>query len=121
MKYPVPKGYTSDRKGGTKVQFSSPLEPLSYESILQRFRNAGKLNKERILQDIIIDEDTVGYTEYQKLTQLLKLTESITLELIPGNLIDVAAKKFDWFLVDLTQSSINIKVDFLDPTAISYD
>ena len=61
-----------------------------------------------MLQSKHINEDTVGYTELQKLTQLLKSTESITLELIPGNLIGIEAKNFDWFLSDFTHNEINI-------------
>ena len=56
------------------------------------------------------NEDTVGYTELQKLTQLLKLTESITLEIIPGNLIGIEAKNFDWFLADFTHNEIKIQI-----------
>ena len=74
-----------------------------------------------MLESKHIIADVVGYTELQKLTQLLKLTESMTLEVIPGNLIGIAAKQFDWFLTDFTQNEINIQIKFVDPTIISYD
>ena len=43
------------------------------------------------------------------------------MELVPGNLINLELKDFDWYLVEFAQGVLNIQIRFADPTVISYD
>ena len=47
------------------------------------------------------DEEN-SYTELEKIQKLLNVTKSIVFELVPGNLINLELKDFDWYLVEFT-------------------
>ena len=75
----------------------------------------------RLLDDDQFKSADETYYEIEKIEQLLKLTQSIKLEIVPGNLLDLELKDFDWELITFTVDEINIQVKFADPQIISYD
>ena len=51
----------------------------------------------------------------------MKATNSVALELVSGNAINVDEKGYDWNLIEFTENNLEIEVAFTNPEVISYD
>ena len=67
------------------------------------------------------EEAPAELTDLKRIEILLKISNSITLELIPGNLINVELKQYDWKLISFSETKLDIKIVFDNPTVISFD
>ena len=67
------------------------------------------------------EEAPTELTDLKRVEILLKISNSITLELIPGNLMNVELKQYDWKLITFSETNLDIKIVFDNPTVISFD
>ena len=84
-----------DKFGRVALGFSTPLEPISFFSIIDRLTFSGKLTekgKRKLENDIQkndgTEEGNIELSETEKIEKIIKETKSITLELVPGNAIN---------------------------------
>ena len=66
---------------------------------LRKQKGGRKMEGDAINED---EEAPAELTDLKRVEILLKISNSITLELIPGNLINVELKQYDWKLISFS-------------------
>ena len=104
--YSVPKLDGINEKGEVEINFSSPLRSSSYDDLLANFIFFGKfpsarryLESSNELETEMANDDDRSKEEIttnEKISQLLHMTESIRIQMIPGSALNLEKKTFNW-------------------------
>lgn len=111
----MPTVASIDKFGNIEITFSSNLNPPT----LEQFHTNLDLRRLQSV-DVEFDESfSAELTEASGLDQLIKLTNSVEMSLVPGSNMDLDKREFSWSIVHLEGKEMVIELDFDNPEYIS--
>ena len=112
------------RQGDVSFKFSAKIKPVNFKTA---FKKLSKQQNRRLDEEYQQEQDFEDTTsdqlqkelELAALTQLMKLTNSITTILVPGQEFNSDKKTFTWSLTKYDADEISIRFNFTNPDEIS--